>query len=667
MKLTSSIFSLRAAFAVLLAAALAATAQEPPAAERPANPSPAPPAATAPAAPAEKQAEPPLRDIGEPSTEVTVTTTRSADGTTTTTSRRVRSNGGSQFPMGDHHVPEGSRMQDAVSILGSTWVEGEVDGDAVSVVGDTRVSSTGRVRGGVVAVVGRLDVDGEVRGDAVGVLGGVKINGRVGGQVVSVLGGLELGPKAVVDGDVVVVGGKLKKDPAAIIRGNVVNVPILGGFGDLDWLVTWFKRCFLLGRPLAFGEHLGWAWAVAFTFLAFYLLLALLFPRGIEKCVNTFETRPGYSVLASFLTVLLTPVALVLLAVTVIGAVLVPFVGIGLFAAKLFGKAVLLAWIGRRFTRLFGEGPLGHPVFAVLVGGVLVMLLYTVPVVGFMLYKVLSWLGLGVVIYTLALAMKREKPPAAPVAGAAGEVPLAETPVSPSGPPPVASTGFVAASDVMAATSVPLASAASAGASATPTSEVPVAAPTASSGFVGSDPAPMSAAAPSPSAASSAGMGATATPPPPPAPRTPAPRLAARPPITAATMPRATFMVRMAALLLDLVLVGMLVAFLNGMMPRSFRPEPPSILLMLAVYGAIMWKLRGTTIGGIVCGLKVVRLDDRPLDWATACVRALSCFLSLVVAGLGFIWIAIDDEKQSWHDKIAGTVVVRVPKGVSLL
>lgn len=136
-------------------------------------------------------------------------------------------------------------------------------------------------------------------------------------------------------------------------------------------------------------------------------------------------------------------------------------------------------------------------------------------------------------------------------------------------------------------------------------------------------------------------------------------------------MPRAPFIMRIAALLLDLVLVGMLVAFFNGMMPssfpRAFRFEPPGMMLLLAVYGAIMWKLRGTTIGGIVCGLKVVRLDDRPLDWPTACVRALSCFLSLVVVGLGFIWIAIDDEKQSWHDKIAGTVVVRVPKGVSLL
>jgi uncharacterized RDD family membrane protein YckC len=51
------------------------------------------------------------------------------------------------------------------------------------------------------------------------------------------------------------------------------------------------------------------------------------------------------------------------------------------------------------------------------------------------------------------------------------------------------------------------------------------------------------------------------------------------------------------------------------------------------------------------------------VEWETAIVRALSCFLSLAVCGLGFIWIAFDANHQAWHDKIAGTLVVRVPKG----
>ena len=87
-------------------------------------------------------------------------------------------------------------------------------------------------------------------------------------------------------------------------------------------------------------------------------------------------------------------------------------------------------------------------------------------------------------------------------------------------------------------------------------------------------------------------------------------------------------------------------------------------IVILAIYGAVMWKLRGTTVGGIVFDLQVVRVDGRPLDWETAIVRALGCFLSLAVVGLGFIWIALDENHQAWHDKIAGTVVVRVKRNL---
>jgi len=34
---------------------------------------------------------------------------------------------------------------------------------------------------------------------------------------------------------------------------------------------------------------------------------------------------------------------------------------------------------------------------------------------------------------------------------------------------------------------------------------------------------------------------------------------------------------------------------------------------------------------------------------------------------LGFFWIAFDNERQAWHDKIAGTVVVRTVRTVALV
>jgi uncharacterized RDD family membrane protein YckC len=68
-----------------------------------------------------------------------------------------------------------------------------------------------------------------------------------------------------------------------------------------------------------------------------------------------------------------------------------------------------------------------------------------------------------------------------------------------------------------------------------------------------------------------------------------------------------------------------------------------------------------------VVGIKVVRIDGRPMNFGTALIRALASFFSGFVLGLGFIWTAFSAEKQSWHDKIAGTVMVRVPKAMSLI
>lgn len=580
----------------------AAATPVPPAAPEPAVPAvaaepaaPATPASPAiPAVEAEKASEaPPLRRLDTPSGKGSAKADKKTPRAKRTRDDRPRGSG--DPPFGDHLVPKGVRMQEAVSIMGETVVEGEVAQDAVSVFGRTVIGEGAKVGGDAVAVLGPLTSKGSIGRGAVGVLGSVEIDGPVGGEVVSVLGDLKLGPNAVIERDIVLVGGKFTKDPQATLKGKQVTVPFIGGVGDISWLTTWLKQCVFKARPLAFGEHLGWAWLVAFSFLGFYVLIALVLRGGIDKCVATLDTRPGLAILSAFLTVLLSPVVMVLLVATVVGIVIVPFLATGLIVAKLVGKAVMLAWLGRRLTRFLGEGPFAHPAVAVLVGGLIVMLLYTVPVFGFLLYKTLSWLGLGVVVLTIALAMRRERPPAPAYAV------LAPVPAAP-GMPPVA----------------------------------------------GGAPAAMGFAA----AESAAGAPAQAA-----------------PGLPAVALARAGFWIRTGALALDGLLIGMLLGFMSSLVPRALQigHGPGGLLLVLAVYAAIMWKQKGTTIGGIVCGLKVVRLDSREIDWATAIVRALGCFLSMIVVGLGFIWVAFDSEQQSWHDKIAGTVVVRVPKGVSLL
>ena len=122
------------------------------------------------------------------------------------------------------------------------------------------------------------------------------------------------------------------------------------------------------------------------------------------------------------------------------------------------------------------------------------------------------------------------------------------------------------------------------------------------------------------------------------------------------SFPRATFLRRLGALLLDFFLVtAITLAF--------FEIHPGRSFVLLLVYRVALWSWKTTTVGGIICGLRVVRTDGKPLAFTDALVRGLASILSAAAAGLGWLWILWDAERQAWHDKIAGTVVVRVPAG----
>ncbi len=596
----SSLFShlwLALALAILPALAAQETPPAPIAPEKPAAPAAAV-ESIAPAPVAEEtaalQASPPADDTLR---ELDATPEPKAKEKSKRSRQRASTGHDDRPPFGSHRVPAGQTQREVVSLFGSSTVDGTVTDAAVSIMGNTTVN--GSVGDAAVSVMGNTTINGTVGDVAVSVFGTTTVNGKVKGSVVAVLGNVVLGPNAEVGEEVVAVLGKVTRADTSVVMGGVQQIGGFGPFGDFSWLRAWVTKCLFLGRPLGFGEHLGWTWMVAGGFLLFYLLLALLFPRAIDRSVEVLEQRPGKTLLAALLAALLAPILFVLLAITGIGIVLIPFLAAAMFLGALFGRAAVCAWFGRRVTALFGDGAMRHATVEVLFGGVIVALLYTVPFLGGLLWKLFGILGLGMVVYALILSIRGDRP-AAPAPGA---------------PPPQGAFG-----------------------AALPIVPPPVVEP----------------------GAANAGFGA-ATPPVYGAPigSGPMPHV-----ISAATLPRAGFWIRTAASLLDLFIIGLATGFLGSVIHLN---GPGFLFVAMATYSAVMWKHKGTTIGGVICGLKVVRLDDRPLDWSVSIIRALTAFLSFCVAGLGFIWVAFDDDKQSWHDKVAGTTIVKVPKGTSLL
>ena len=103
-------------------------------------------------------------------------------------------------------------------------------------------------------------------------------------DAVAVLGGLAVAPGAEIDHDAVSVGGRLNIAEGATVHGQKVNVGSPFGWPDPDWLRNWFRYCVLELRPLA--PQVGWVWVIAALFFVVYLLVAAVFPKPVQVCVD---------------------------------------------------------------------------------------------------------------------------------------------------------------------------------------------------------------------------------------------------------------------------------------------------------------------------------------------------------------------------------------------
>ncbi|QLH39572.1 MAG: RDD family protein [Defluviicoccus sp.] len=82
------------------------------------------------------------------------------------------------------------------------------------------------------------------------------------------------------------------------------------------------------------------------------------------------------------------------------------------------------------------------------------------------------------------------------------------------------------------------------------------------------------------------------------------------------------------------------------------------VLPPVAIIGFWVW--RGATPGKMAIGARIVCASDGTPRASGRCIgRYFAYFVSMIPLGLGFLWIAFDAHKQGWHDKLAGTAVVR--------
>ncbi|MDY7545876.1 RDD family protein [Glaciimonas sp. CA11.2] len=82
--------------------------------------------------------------------------------------------------------------------------------------------------------------------------------------------------------------------------------------------------------------------------------------------------------------------------------------------------------------------------------------------------------------------------------------------------------------------------------------------------------------------------------------------------------------------------------------------------ILPAVVVIIFWTTKNATPGKMVIGATIVDAETgEPPSLKQHVIRYIGYYLSAIIFCLGFIWVGFDRKKQGWHDKLAGTVVVR--------
>jgi uncharacterized RDD family membrane protein YckC len=132
------------------------------------------------------------------------------------------------------------------------------------------------------------------------------------------------------------------------------------------------------------------------------------------------------------------------------------------------------------------------------------------------------------------------------------------------------------------------------------------------------------------------------------------------------------FWARFAASIIDTILVMIIVAPLVTWVygadywvdpERGFIAGPADFLLnwlLPAIAVILFWVYRQATPGKMAVGAKIVDAKTLgPPSTGQLIGRYFGYYVSIIPLCLGLIWVGIDSKKQGFHDKLAGTVVVR--------
>lgn len=132
----------------------------------------------------------------------------------------------------------------------------------------------------------------------------------------------------------------------------------------------------------------------------------------------------------------------------------------------------------------------------------------------------------------------------------------------------------------------------------------------------------------------------------------------------------AGFWVRVGAALIDtillLLLIGPVLTLVYGQAywtsEAAYHGAVDGVLnwLVPPLVVIVFWYYKSATPGKMIFDLKIIDAETGGKPGKGQLIgRYLAYYVSAIPLLLGIIWVGIDKRKQGWHDKLAGTLVIK--------
>lgn len=233
--------------------------------------------------------------------------------------------------------------------------------------------------------------------DAVAVGGSVYVDGIVDGDAVAVGGTIHLGEEAIIHGDAVTIGGDIDQAEGSMIYGDIIDV------GTFNFKNIFEGKHFFGGHR---GIPKFFTIIPLIGLFALVLLLSVLIPTELGTVASNIKNEPIIMFLWGMLGVILIVPLAVMLAISIIGIALIPLEVLAVFLALLIGYIAVAIMIGKKLLKALNNDNPSVALSAIL--GILILwLVGLIPIFG-SIVKVIAWIiGFGAVIIAVARRNKK--------------------------------------------------------------------------------------------------------------------------------------------------------------------------------------------------------------------------------------------------------------------